>query len=85
MQSLSLANIRKSRLIQIHRGDTRDAYAMKNRSSCAIRSALAQCKVLRSGGAGDAPFSNCVLARLYHMLCEIDPDAASEVEGVVKR
>jgi hypothetical protein len=86
MQSLGLINARREAHIRVYRTDLEKSAAVKMRVSVyAIRSALAQCKVLRSGSNGDMPFANCVLARLYYILLGIDPDAAKEVAELVRR
>ena len=86
MKTLSLYEARASSQCRLFRNEReKDANARKRVSLYAIRSALAQCKVLRSGSEGDTPFANCVLARLYYILCEIDPEAAREVAGLVQR
>lgn len=85
MQSLGLADARKNSKIRMNRNpEQMNAVRKKRVSMYAIRAALAQCKVLRSGGNGDTPFANCVLARLFYILLEIDPEAADEVVKLVR-
>jgi hypothetical protein len=86
MQSLGLIDARRKAHVKVKRTGLEKSAALKKRGSVyAIRSALAQCKVLRSGSNGDTPFANCVLARLYYILLGIDPDAAEEVAELVRR
>ena len=86
MKTLSLNEARLSAQSKLDRNQReKDANVRKRVSLYAIRSALAQCKVLRSGSEGDTPFANCVLARLYYILYKIDPEAAREVTGLVQR
>ena len=85
MQSLGLAEAQEKLNIRMNRNpEQMNAVRKKRVSMYAIRAALAQCKVLRSGGNGDTPFANCVLARLFYILLEIDPEAAEEVLKLVR-
>jgi hypothetical protein len=86
MQSLGLVDARRKAKVNVYRTDLEKRASIKKRASMyAIRSALAQCNVLRSGSDGDTPFANCVLARLYYILLNIDPESAEEVAELVRR
>ena len=86
MQSLGLAEAKNAARTYVTRSEEeKNAFMRKRSGAFAVRSALSQCKAFRSGSNGDVPFANCVLARLYFILLELDPEAASEVAGLVQR